>query len=219
MKRITQDGERFEFISKGIGLFEFIYTMIGTANFFFLFILVVIGSMVMAREVECKEIDLYVYRIAKRIKIIVSKAGAMQVVITLYYLIIIALSTAVYLRSADVAKYGIWSIVDADINKYIVTIVAVYLGTTVISIFCIFVGVWQKAFATFSIVFILYIISMYFDNFKFMRNYFPEHFAHNLVVNGLYNSLTIVFYFSVYVAYIVIWMVLSSISFAKKEFQ
>lgn len=213
---LAQDGEKFEFISKGIGLFEFIYAMISTANFFFLFILVVIGSMLMAREVESKEINLYVYRIAKRIKIVLSKVGAMQIIITVYYLIIIILSTIVYLVSADVANYGIMSIFDLDLQKYIVAITAIYLGTTVLSVFCIFVGIRKKTFTTFSIVFILYIISMYFKNFRLFENYFPEHFANNLVANGL-ESLNIVFYFIVYMLYVVVLIVLSSISFVKKE--
>jgi len=213
---LTQDGEKFEFISRGIGLFEFIYTMICTANYFFLFILVVIGTMLMAREIESKEVNLYVYRIAKRIKIVLSKAGAMQLLITIYYLVIVTLSVIVYLISSDVANYGIMSILDSDMQKYIFAIAAIYLGTIVIAALCIFVGIRKKAFTTFSITFILYIISMYFGNFPLIMNYFPEHFAANLVENGL-DSLNVAFYFFVYVLYILALVLLSSISFFKKE--
>lgn len=213
---LNTDGQSVEFISRGIGLFEFVYTMISTANFFFLFILVVIGSMLMAREVENKEINLYVYRIGKRFKIVWSKFIALQLLITVYYMTIILLSTVVYLISSDIGNYGILSIFNFEMKKYVIALLAIYLGTTVISAFNLLIGTRQKSFTAFSITFILYIISMYFDNFSFIKKLFPEHFAKHIALNGV-GGVNIFQYILIFIIYVIVLLAFSVISFRKKE--
>lgn len=213
---LTQDGQSAEFISRGIGVFEFIYTMIGTANFFFTFILVVVSSMLMAREIENKEIHLYVYRVGKRFKIVGAKFVSLQLIITIYYIGMILLSTIVYLLSSDIDTHGIMGIFDADIQKYIVALGALYLETMVISSFCLMIGTKLKAFGTFSTVFILYIISMYFDNFVSLQKLFPEHFAKYIAINGK-SGTDILLYILLFIFYVMIFLVLSIISFQRKE--
>lgn len=213
---LSQDGESVEFISSGIGLFEFIYTMIATSYFFFTFILVVISSLNMAREIENHEINLYAWRIGRRSKIVGAKFLALLILIIAYYIIIILFSTVVYLLSSDIRNYGIYDIVGSGYVKYIVAILALCIGSIIIALFCLLVGIKFRTFSTFSSTFVIYIMSMYFENFSKIKMFIPEQFAKNIVLanNVSWNDIQ---YFICYVVYIFVLYITSVVFISKKE--
>ena len=214
---IVEDGITYELISRGVGFLEFTYEMISLANIFYTFVIIIISALLMAKEIETNEINLYVVRVGARAKILWARFIALFTVQIIFYFLFILLTGIIYLLLADVETHGIAEIWDTDINRYLVAILATFVSNAILLTLTLLVGVQLKTFACFATVFILYVISLYFEQFAtWLQLLFPEHFATYVIQNGL-TEISSLLYFLLFLLYGGIFLVAGMILFKRKE--
>lgn len=214
---LTEEGVTHEFISRGVGLFQFSYEMLNLANIFFIFIFLILASLLLAKEIETSEINLYVVRVGDRVKLIWARFMALLVVQTVFYALFFLVTSMLYLLVADLNAYGIESIWDADIRRYLIAIVAVYMGNMILLSLTLLMGIKLKTFTCFVTVFVLYVISLYFRQFTvWLQLLFPEHFASYVVQHG-FSSVSMPSYFLLFVSYGLMFLGISVVLFKHKE--
>jgi len=215
---LVSDGtDSFDIIStQGISGLEFINNMMTQAHYITVFILVVISSLAFSGEVECKQIDLYVVRICNRGKIILAKFLALTFLQVLYYMIFSIISLVIYIFFVNQSKYGNGMIYDSNHMQYILSFLIRFLGVMSITALNIFIGMKTKSFPCFAATYIIWFITKYINFFDNIKLFIPDNFAEYILSNKA-NDFQIVLYAGLFLIYTILSLIISIISFTKKD--
>jgi ABC-type transport system involved in multi-copper enzyme maturation permease subunit len=189
----------------------FIFHMLNSAHIFFVFIIAILGSSVLSKEIENGQIGLYVVRLANRSKIILYKffsLALLQIIYFIAFTLVSLLLYAIFVLAGNIE----WAWGKIDI--FFISFISLYLNIVMLTSLNLFIGGKLKPFLTFSITFIFYIITMYMEYVENIKMFFPQHFA-NLIFNNF--STNHILYISLFITYSSALLALCIKSFRKKD--
>lgn len=215
---LVNDGtENIDVISsQGISALEFAMNMMGQAHYITVFLFLIVSSILFAKEIEQRQINLYVVRVCRRGEIVFSKFFALTVVQMIYYVVFILMAFANYFLFVIHSKYGNGLLFSDNYEVYLLSFGIRFLGIMTITSINLCIGVRFKAFTCFAASFIFWFVSKYINFFDNIKMLVPDNFAEHVLKNVV-NFDQAAPYLGLYALYIISPLLFSVITFQQKD--
>jgi ABC-type transport system involved in multi-copper enzyme maturation permease subunit len=205
-----------DLVSQGVGLFEFTDTMLKSANFVFVFILMILVASLYSKEIEDGQIMLYAVRIGERAKLGWAKFLAIALMQAMYYVLFFVLCFTLYVVAVLVGEAELGAMVFANWKPSLLSASYLFVNGLFFTAISLLIGTRLKAFPCFACTFILSIISLMFQHFGGARLLLPEHFA-EYVVHGSIKVEQLVSHMALFVFYVLVFLGSSIFLLRKKD--
>lgn len=212
---VNSDGESFNVISSyQLSAIGFAVNMFSQSIYVIYLIIIIIGSMLLAGEVENGQIRIYAIRICQRKKWLVMKFFASMVLMLFYILAFTLFSVLVYYIFVSSSGYGNGKFIDRDLGGILYLFIT-YMGMTVAMSVTFMLGIYLKAFQTFAVSYLVWFISKYLSFFDKLQYLVPDNLADKVIDYGMEDRAWI--YVLLYMIYICVLLGMTGFIFNKRD--